>query len=132
VLLGSEEVIEALLPFGLTTPIGYISTLPNDPFPATGEGLAGGEAPLNTFHYLDRLSAEGRGEPDTLDDYHEKLYGQRLVGLAWWMFSLGPDLDHDEDLTGAEPIFETALYDPTNGSVSSGDIFMYQGKGFQP
>lgn len=127
---GTEEVIETLVPFTITTPISYITSLPRDPFPARDASSTGGERPDHTFHYLDLRTAEVRGEPDVFADFHEKLFGSRSVSSGWWMFTLAPDLDHDEDLTGAEPQVETALYDPTNGTISSGDIYMFQGSGF--
>ncbi len=124
---GTEEVIESLVPWIVTTPIAYISALPRDPFPPQGDP---DESEDSTFHYLDRRTSAVRGEPDIIDDYHQKFFGNRITSIDWWMFTLGPDLDHDEDLTGAEPDIEAAAYDPTNGTVSSGDISMFQGSGF--
>lgn len=125
---GTEEVIESLVPYSITTPIAYITALPRDPFPPKDEG-AGGESKDHSFHYLDRKTSQVRGEPDVIDEYHEKLYGYQLNSIAWWMFTLGPDLQHDENLDGTEPEYEAAAYDPTNGTISNGDIFMFQGRG---
>ena len=123
------EVIESLVPYLVTTPIAYISALPRDPFPVKAENGEGAD-PNQTFHYLDRRTTQVRNEPDILDRYHEAVYGRRNPTSAWWMFTVGPDLDHDEDLSGSEPGRAAALYDPTNGTVSSGDIFYFQGTGF--
>jgi type II secretion system protein G len=128
VIKGTEEVIEAIVPYSITTPIAYITALPRDPFPPKDEGL-GNETKDHSFHYLDRKSADVRGEPTVIEDYHEKLYGTQNSSVAWWMFTLGPDLQHDENLDGTEPEYEAAAYDPTNGTISNGDIFMFQGKG---
>jgi len=129
VILGTEEVIEALVPHRITTPIAYMTALPRDPFPPKDEGL-GRESKDHSFHYLDRKSAELRGEPNVIDEYQEKLVGTATRSIAWWMFSLGPDLQHDENVDGTEPEIEAAVYDPTNGTISNGDIFMFQGRGF--
>lgn len=123
------EVIESLVPHTLTTPVSYLTSLPRDPFPARAQDGEGVD-PTQPFHYLDLQTAEKRNEPDTLVDYYEKLYGGRSNASRYWLFTVGPDLDHDEDLTGTNPMFATASYDPTNGTVSSGDIFYFQGKGF--
>jgi len=130
VIDGTAEVIEALVPFLITTPIAYISTLPTDPFPPLESPHANNGGPENTFHYLDRRTSEARGEPDTLTEFHDALHFAPNASVAWMMFSHGPDLDHDEDLTGTtEPDLATALYDPTNGTTSNGDIYTFQGKG---
>lgn len=126
---GAEEVIETLVPCTVTTPIAYITSLPRDVFPPKGQAV-GGESTESSFHYLDRHTSQSRGEPDVIDEFHEKLAGTRSTSVGWWMFTLGPDLDHDEDISGAEPEVETAYYDPTNGTLSSGDIYLFQGKGF--
>jgi hypothetical protein len=97
-----------------------------DPFPAKEQD---GETAMHTFHYLDRQTTEVRGEPELIDEYYERFFGTRNQSVKWWMFTLGPDLDHDEDLTGTEPEFAATLYDPTNGTLSNGDIFMFQGRG---
>lgn len=123
------EVIESLVPYLVTTPIAYISALPRDPFPVKAENGEGAD-PNQTFHYLDRKTAQARNEPDVLDEYHEAFYGRRNPASAWWMFTVGPDLDHDEDLGSSQPGRAAALYDPTNGTVSSGDIVFFQGAGF--
>lgn len=125
----SEEVIESLAPHTVTTPIAYITSLPRDPFPPRSEG-GEGVNPGQTFHYLDRKTSQERGEPDLMDDYHEVFYGRRNPASAYWLFTVGPDLDHDEDLSGGDPEVSAAIYDPTNGTISSGDILYFQGSGF--
>ncbi len=121
------EPVESMLPHTITTPVSYISYTPVDPFPAKAKD---GESPAHTFHYLDRKTAEVRNEPDLLDDYFEAMYGSRSGAGGYWLFTVGPDLEHDEDISGAEPRFATALYDATNGTISNGDIFYFQGRGF--
>src|SRR5438874_451356 len=57
---GTDLICEGLLPPSFTTPIAYIHPLPRDPFPPIADGF--GESALNSFHYLDRRSADARGE----------------------------------------------------------------------
>ncbi len=125
VFASTAEVFEGAVPRLITTPIAYMTSLPEDPFPVRGQAEHREGEP---FHYLDRGTAVRRGEPEVIADFHEVLLGARQ-SVGWWMFSLGPDLDHDESLDGSDPKLATALYDPTNGTVSSGDIYMFQGKG---
>ncbi len=121
----TDEVLEGAISRLITTPVAYMTSIPVDPFPVRGQDEHRDNEP---FHYLDRKTTILRGEPEVIEDFHEVLLGSRQ-SLGWWMFSLGPDLDHDESLDGSEPKLATALYDPTNGTVSSGDIYMFQGKG---
>lgn len=120
----TNEPIESLAPYRITTPVAYMTALPRDPFPDKEQ-----TDPHQTFHYLDQQSAEVRGEPELIPEHYEALYGTPR-NFRYWMFTVGPDLNHDEDLTKADPEIATAVYDPTNGTVSNGDIYYFQGKGF--
>lgn len=111
----------------LTTPIAYITSLPEDPFPGTfdPEGLAM-QGPPYTYTLL---GVEHPTEEIALLHPHA---GGLLK--TWSLFSLGPDtpkpemvLDHADFPTfklGMRPIYS---YSPTNGSKSQGDIFRYGG-----
>jgi hypothetical protein len=82
------------------SPVAYIAEVPDDPFSENGEAALG--------YYT----------PD---------------GKKWILFSPGPDKDYDidpeKDLSGnpAEALkkIEALSYDPTNGSISNGDIFYH-------
>lgn len=95
----------------LTTPVAHQSSVPNDPF-----------------------------GPKKPDDPWERKYQLGVNYLEYWiMTSLGPDLDDDmRESDYADPVGvahgEIALfltqfegdyveYDPTNGTISSGDVF---------
>jgi type II secretion system protein G len=79
----------------LTTPIAYITSVPKDTFAfKPAEMLLGG--PFGVFgDYIHYV------DQAALDQY-------------WLLFSYGPDGDLE---------FEEVHYDPTNGTVSSGDIY---------
>jgi len=95
-----------LLP--LTTPVAYITTLPQDIFGRTGFG------PFRNYTYgAMPIDEESR----------------------WAMISVGPDGDRDSDPVEFYPgwddtlfentasVFNYIRYDPTNGTVSDGDVW---------
>ena len=96
----------------ITTPIGYVSSIPRDLFlPHAGWGSP--ELDLyDTFDYVDANAVPSRGNALT-------------NGAEWRIASAGPDLyqayggrplaDRDCNAMGVD-------YDPTNGTVSIGDI----------
>ena len=105
----------------LTTPIAYITSVPHDP-----------------FHMQD-------DEGNTLDwgprHFYYKMGATPLEAPSRWAISSdGPDLDEDsvpikiypgfswEVFTGQDPDFDFMIYDATNGTVSSGDIWRLSDK----
>lgn len=117
----------------LTTPISYLSAIPEDPFastrpepddPTVFEGRG--------YHYgsVDyALANDGSEGAEKFREYVRMLRGNPFVILCF-LGSHGPDLDHDDDeeLTDASA---AVPYDPTNGTVSSGDIVYFSpGHGF--
>ena len=113
----------------LTTPVSYLSSVPADPFADKGKIL----------EYVQTKSVNGYAQPGTTDEFVFPLtydYAFRFgpngqaEGLATWlnitsnpgavlwaMRSAGPDLVPSY-LGDAEP-----AYDPTNGTISPGNIF---------
>lgn len=90
----------------VTTPIAYISAVPRDIFaPRPGDSEAGGPFGLNGIylHYLN--------DPLVLDEY-------------WLLFSYGPDGDMEQP--------DAIIYDPSNGTLSSGDIYLSTAKNRWP
>jgi len=79
----------------LTTPVAYITAIPHDPFVRTvPEQLPGGA--FGVFGpYIHYV------DKSLLDQY-------------WLLFSYGPDCDME---------FSELHYDPTNGTISDGDIY---------
>ncbi len=124
------EPFETRLPYLLTSPISYMTSLVNEPFPASTE--AGNENPQ--YHYATRqyfidfdLDQGGTGDDQELDDYLLMLLNRDISSLEYFVLSHGPDRDHDEPDAGTP-----ALYDPSNGTTSSGDIlYMGPGTGFR-
>jgi len=89
----------------LTTPVAYMTSLPLDIF-----AKATKDPNYDTFDYVDEESGWIHFDPPV--DY------QWTYGYAWIMNSMGPDLVNQFRSIGWPDMF----YDPTNGTVSTGDI----------
>ncbi|AXA35543.1 MAG: prepilin-type N-terminal cleavage/methylation domain-containing protein [Candidatus Hydrogenedentota bacterium] len=111
----TDDPEEGFTPYRLTTPVAYISSLPIDVFEVAEEG----EHPKKvSWHYAEQRTCEALGEPDHLRNIAEELTVGNPSGIRWMLFSHGPNLEHDED----PPLVH---YDPTNGTVSRGDIYCF-------
>ena len=95
---------------GLTTPIAYLASIPTDPFMQHFEG----PKPVVTGYRYDsprHLLSIGHPPLDT-----------SIQRFGWWRLAGGgPDGDR-KDLSADPPV----VYDPTNGTVSDGDIHRSQ------
>ena len=100
----------------LTTPTTYLSEVPSQAFK---EYLPFGGTATRIYYYQDRDTAEwmyeqfpsfGRSWPyyDSTELHH------------WYLSGVGPDGDYDQGWFGVGSNYQ--LYDPTNGTVSSGDV----------
>jgi prepilin-type N-terminal cleavage/methylation domain-containing protein len=89
----------------LTTPIPYVSSIWKDVF-----ALKSLDPNYDAFDYVDEESGKRWFSPPS--DY------QWTYGHAWIMNSMGPDLINQFRSIGYPDMF----YDPTNGTVSLGDI----------
>jgi prepilin-type N-terminal cleavage/methylation domain-containing protein len=98
----------------LTTPIAYITTRFEDPFATR---LPGPQPFMRYYDYMSipyHFSLPGAPPPPVQRDILEK------TGL-WRLIACGPDRDR-----GADAKFYNLIYDPTNGTVSDGDIVRTQ------
>ncbi len=110
----------------LTTPVDYIASVPEDVFAAGAIGGGGTwdgayRVPYNsgplvrpyTFDYANRIMPDGSRE--------SRVIWGRITShpdtVIWAMRSIGPD--HVATYLG----YDTDLYDPTNGTISNGEIF---------
>ena len=105
----------------LTTPVAYMNSLPKDPFVEKEWWWAGSFIYLNLYdRWQYELTQNGNAQPYTLDGVqngYSPVDGKKT--FRWVLQSLGPDNwanDHH-----SLPSF--LQYDPTNGTVSKGDIF---------
>jgi prepilin-type N-terminal cleavage/methylation domain-containing protein len=98
----------------LTTPVSYITSLIPDPFTPT-EREPG--APLDVPQKLvnDPYSYYNYQEQGAVTTGQESAY--------WALYSMGPDLQNTHGWVAMGQV----TYDPTNGTVSRGDIFRIRG-----
>jgi prepilin-type N-terminal cleavage/methylation domain-containing protein len=130
---------ENYLTHRLTTPIAYLSSLPVDVFPSREEKSPG--IPItHAPHYInDEFSSRWAAAPWASDNSMRFFSARTRAGLKtqsdpgndtslydyvarWHLHSHGPDRDHDD--FSSDQGYPTA-YDPTNGTVSDGDIFYF-------
>lgn len=116
---GATDWFETKVPNSLTTPVAYLTTRFADPYHPK-EATAAGEDPV--YHLMSRDYAAGRNEEMQYDTYLVTL-AVTAPTVKYILLGHGPDVDHDGPNAG-----EPALYDPTNGTVSNGDI-LYFGPG---
>ena len=108
----------------LSTPIAYITSVPQDPFQIMAIQKSFGADPLAIYAYdNDYMEPTGGAWVSMLDKNHRFKYDIR---------SYGPDLDYDDyNWTGAVGMAGIRNYDPTNGTVSNGEISYFgPGGGF--
>jgi len=124
------------IPNSLTTPIAYITSWPKDPF----ERFAGssGWLPLKyirpgqyysegvlvtnpqDYWYISVPATYPEDDGGSLLRYGGPSYPSNQItpNMYWFMFSVGPD----GDLESGYGLPKRAWYDPTNGTVSNGNI----------
>lgn len=98
------------LPYELTTPVAYLSSLFNEIF--EGKNTPGNIPKIHEYHYFNRKQS-----PNFFRAREIANFGLEQSGKAYFMSSNGPDLWCD----GAG----LKIYDPTNGTVSSGDLIRF-------
>jgi type II secretion system protein G len=111
----------------LSTPIAYISRIPKDPFGAAQYTTA----EYDTYDYFDEASfIELRWGSGHNVDLAKPQWGGATWGRAWRLSSLGAD--RIQSYAGNifayanYPAFGwPAYYDPTNGTISNGDIIRF-------
>jgi len=127
-----EPPFHSRIPSILTTPIAYLSSLPEDPFRTT----RGAAIPLGPF--LEQFKARhiyfnfdyfravfpGSFNPGVQSNFS---VAERLAG-AYLFYSVGPDGDETNGTgTNGRPNYRD--YDPSNGTISHGNIFRTQKNG---
>lgn len=106
----------------VTTPVAYITSIPDDPFgDMVIDSFPGPPWEYRTFDFLvDTL--EIIGQHNFFLDLHS--FGHSTA-TQWYAASQGPDLEPGATQSGPAPNTGSNLgliYDPTNGTVSIGDI----------
>jgi type II secretion system protein G len=113
----------------LTTPVSYIASVPK-PDPFGNDKFDPVE--YDSYDYIDEAAFVNLRNSQGIDPRNQ--WGGHTWGRAWRLSSLGPDRFQ----TYASNIFAgaeypaagyPAYYDPTNGTVSNGDILRFGGEG---
>ncbi|MDI6782926.1 MAG: prepilin-type N-terminal cleavage/methylation domain-containing protein [bacterium] len=126
---GKSNCISRLVP--LTTPVAYITRVPYpDPFMP---GQFAIDPNYNTYDFMDEESIIGlfpTGGTAT------RLWGGHTWGRAWRLAGCGPDkvMHYGAAVQGNTAASQPkdgwpAYYDPTNGTISNGDILRFGGMG---
>ena len=113
----TEPPFHARIPSGLTTPISYITSLPIDPFLT----IPAGSFPSPwynryTFFNFDQYRMISGGGFDN----------QLRRAGNWMIYSWGPDRDSNQAAPNYGENGVYTNYDPTNGTVSLGNIIRTQ------
>jgi type II secretion system protein G len=115
--------VHNFLPQTVTTPISYISSIPTDVFVDQGLEPSPERSYMfyNSFEYTKILAGIAGVTLSPPAALRANAYG------AWVMFSNGPDQDN-KDLGGSKVglTLINGVYDPSNGTVSNGDIIRTQ------
>ena len=107
--------------YHLTTPIAYITSIPRDTFPRPyNEQWGIWRDFYRVWNLSEHTPSSGWGRPST--------YYARLHGIQVLMASCGPDrvedvADGSAGGGGLPGSRDLTMYDPTNGTVSWGDIY---------
>lgn len=107
----------------LTTPIAYMTSVPRDPFSLTRKLIGtmpaskNGFAKDGVFTYRCWLT----WNPVILNKFFGDASGFVVDNLRWCMESPGPNLIY-EDAPNKTMTYTDFIYDPTNGTISVGDI----------
>jgi type II secretion system protein G len=135
----------------LTTPISYITSFPTSPWKETYSTAAGDAkiaSAFKTYLYVAKRGLNGNAftaqtdngvagnEANAFYENDRRAYirqgqissGSQLAEGDWQLKSVGPDAVDNRSLTTSTPPGDDAgarLYDPTNGTVSRGDIVIF-------
>lgn len=122
--------------YRITTPIAYLTSIPSSPW-SEKYGTEGAANPkiaseINGYLYVRRLNQQGTDDdPNYLTDRRVYVFQGGLIPSAqlrrgeWLLKSVGPN-NRDDRAAPPEGLGNLArLYDPTNGTVSDGDIVQF-------
>ncbi len=112
----------------VTTPIAYITSIPPDPFGTGTKGTWSYPSGFLGYYTYDFMVSYAPGKlwgPPFYDDYFYDVVADAMVSSprskAWYLASAGPDKRVGLDVNN-NPEFRAKPYDPTNGTISPGDI----------
>ncbi|MFB3896229.1 MAG: prepilin-type N-terminal cleavage/methylation domain-containing protein [bacterium] len=98
----------------ITTPIAYITSIPQDPF---ANLISSGHPEIRQYEYINliqHIANMGGSPPAWAGQLIHPRWGE------WRMVGAGPDGDRGKDIK------YNFIYDPTNGTISNGDVVRCQ------
>ncbi len=124
---------ETRAPVTLTTPIAYLTSRPEDPFAAVRHGES------RIYHTITRDYVDIRQNHAPRFNWAlvYRRYFRQLTGedppsqIQYFFVSFGPNMTHNAAIphTGTTDIphvhSDAAVYDPTNGTISEGDLIYF-------
>ncbi|MCC5876240.1 MAG: prepilin-type N-terminal cleavage/methylation domain-containing protein [Candidatus Sumerlaeia bacterium] len=126
----SEPPFHARVPSMLTTPIAYLSSIPDDAFRTTR--IPGNIVNDPYLQYVKRRNAYFNWAymreifPTVFANANSTFSVAEELSGAWLIYSPGPNADEFNRLSDNDPLVAARVYidyDPTNGTVSQGNIF---------
>lgn len=99
----------------LTTPISYLGTIPLDPFNL--HGVPGQIGPSEYVYYTEDIFSTRQVFEMVLNGFGDGAPGSR----QWVLFGVGPN-GQSNYVKGPYSSVGSIAYDPTNGTISEGDI----------
>jgi len=122
----STPWLERLTP--LTTPVGYMSTIPNDPFTHKTAGGASFSETRNPQYMVYIYCRGDQRYPDTVSSpnkYELISAGPDNNVASESYYSLDEILFIERTVNEASGFYYCSRYDPTNGTVSLGDMYVW-------
>ena len=115
------------MPSYLTTPVAYITSLPSDPFRKNKTSNNLKEVSLRQVYFNIPYYYAGGVSKTSQNNI---TVAQKLAG-DWFFYSVGPDINEFNTPAGASLSGRRVFrdYDPTNGTLSLGNIFRSQKNG---
>lgn len=124
---------ETRVPVSLTTPIAYLSALPEDVFASSRHSESRVYHTITTDYVRMRAENAPRHNWNLIwFRFFRQLLGEAPPApIEYMLVSWGPDEVHDADVpdlvapVGPHEHNRASIYDPTNGTISSGDILYF-------
>lgn len=106
----------------MTTPVAYMTSVPIDPFNLVDANIGDRVIIIWGPDYIDPNPARSATFFSPYSEYSDGT-NMRRTGF-WVLFSLGPDKKYDV----LDPVYPSPMYpyDPTNGTISKGDIVRFK------
>jgi prepilin-type N-terminal cleavage/methylation domain-containing protein len=129
---GTQTGQTGILGWWLTTPVAYMTTFEiRDPFVPDGRRPDTQFFSYHTLTYRWGPRSPNQTPMGTFESFSDGLNGDLFVQLygSWRLFSIGPDNRYNNVIGGPINAFTGNVglpYDPTNGTVSAGNIFRSQ------